>query len=192
MTDFIREYETELATCDRLVDLFATCNQRGLVRRGQVGGALGKPVVDTEVKDSYDLKLSEIPRAMWEEYAVNRYLDLLIGHTADYVNRYGVQHGPFGLAESPRLQFYAPGGGFKKPHCERNTYSVTTRMLVWMTYLNDVTDGGGTYFVHQDLLVQARRGRTLIWPSDFTHVHQGIVSPSQQKLIITGWFNYTQ
>lgn len=66
----------------------------------------------------------------------------------------------------------------------------TTRMLVWMTYLNDVTDGGGTKFIYQDETVQARKGRTLIWPSDFTHTHVGVVSPAQDKYIITGWLNY--
>ena len=76
------------------------------------------------------------------------------------------------------------------PHFERSNYANTTRMLVWMTYLNDVTDGGGTHFVYQKHTFEAKRGRTLIWPSDFTHTHAGVVSPSQHKYIITGWLNY--
>ena len=76
------------------------------------------------------------------------------------------------------------------PHFERGGYATTTRMLVWMTYLNDVSDGGGTHFVYQKHTFEAKKGRTLIWPSDFTHTHAGVVSPTQHKYIITGWMNF--
>jgi len=63
-------------------------------------------------------------------------------------------------------------------------------VLAWMTYLNDVADAGGTRFIYQDVTCEARAGRTLIWPSEFTHTHVGVVSPTQHKYIITGWFNF--
>jgi hypothetical protein len=59
-----------------------------------------------------------------------------------------------------------------------------------MTYLNDVEDGGGTEFLNQKLVVHAKKGKTLIWPADWTHTHRGVVSPTQEKYIITGWLNY--
>ena len=59
-----------------------------------------------------------------------------------------------------------------------------------MTYLNDVTDGGGTEWYHQEYQSNAKKGLSLIWPADFTHVHKGIVSPTQEKYIVTGWFVY--
>ncbi len=59
-----------------------------------------------------------------------------------------------------------------------------------MTYLNDVEDGGGTEFYHQNLIVKPRKGKTLIWPADWTHTHRGVTSPTQEKYVITGWFNY--
>ena len=59
-----------------------------------------------------------------------------------------------------------------------------------MTYLNDVTDGGETEFLHQGLKVQPQKGLTLIWPADWTHTHRGVASPTQEKAIVTGWFNY--
>jgi len=100
------------------------------------------------------------------------------------------QVGKFRVTESPAIQHYRPGGGFKMPHFERGGYATATRMLVWMTYLNDVTDGGGTHFVYQKHTFEAKKGRTLIWPSDFTHTHAGVVSPNQHKYIITGWMNF--
>ena len=59
-----------------------------------------------------------------------------------------------------------------------------------MTYLNDVTDEGGTEWMYQDVKLDARKGLSVIWPSDFTHTHRGIVSPTQEKWIATGWFSY--
>jgi hypothetical protein len=61
-----------------------------------------------------------------------------------------------------------------------------------MTYLNDVTDGGGTEFFHQNITTTAVKGKTLIWPSDWTFTHRGQVSPTQDKYIITGWFSFMQ
>ena len=59
-----------------------------------------------------------------------------------------------------------------------------------MTYLNDVHDGGGTDFKYQGKRQHARKGKTLIWPSDFTHTHRGEPSPTEEKYVATGWFSH--
>ena len=64
----------------------------------------------------------------------------------------------------------------------------SSRALVWMTYLNDVEEGGATSFVHYGLDVQPKRGQTLIWPVDWTHAHCGNVITVGHKYILTGWF----
>ena len=56
-----------------------------------------------------------------------------------------------------------------------------------MTYLNDVEDGG-TDFLYQNIQTKAEKGLTLIWPSIFTHTHKGIISPTKEKQIVTGWY----
>ena len=61
--------------------------------------------------------------------------------------------------------------------------------MVFMTYLNDV-DNGGTEFYHQNLKVNAEKGLTLLWPSDWIHTHRGIITKKQNKFILTGWLNY--
>jgi hypothetical protein len=61
-----------------------------------------------------------------------------------------------------------------------------------MTYLNNVTDGGETEWYHQDLKIQPQKGLTVIWPADWCFVHRGNITPTQDKYIITGWFNYTE
>ena len=61
-----------------------------------------------------------------------------------------------------------------------------------MTYLNDVTDAGETEFFYQKVKIKPKKGLTVIWPADWTFVHRGNITPTQDKYIITGWFNYTQ
>ena len=59
-----------------------------------------------------------------------------------------------------------------------------------MTYLNDVEDGGNTYFTHYDLKIKPEIGKTLIWPAEWTHAHCGEVLNSGVKYIITGWMHF--
>ena len=40
----------------------------------------------------------------------------------------------------------------------------------------------------QKLKTEAECGLTLIWPSDWTYTHRGVVSNSHTKYIITGWY----
>ena len=58
-----------------------------------------------------------------------------------------------------------------------------------MTYLNDVTDGGETEWAYQDTKIKPKKGLSVIWPSEFTHMHRGVPSKTQEKYIVTGWFN---
>ena len=57
-----------------------------------------------------------------------------------------------------------------------------------MLYLNTVKDKGGTEFIFQNVVTPAIKGNLLIWPAEFTHLHRGIISPTEKKYIATGWF----
>ena len=65
-----------------------------------------------------------------------------------------------------------------------------TRHLVFMTYLNDISDEGETEWKHQGLKVKPEKGLTVIWPADWTYTHKGIPSHSETKYIATGWYNF--
>jgi len=97
----------------------------------------------------------------------------------------------YGITETVNLQKYEPGEGFKSWHCERLGIPQQTRCLVFMTYLNDVP-AGGTEFLYQKMTAPAKKGLTLIWPSDWTHTHRGQISQEHKKYIITGWLNYLE
>ena len=64
------------------------------------------------------------------------------------------------------------------------------RHLVFMTYLNDVNNGGETEFLNQRIKFKPQKGLTLVWPADWTHSHRGLVSLTETKYITTGWLNF--
>ena len=76
-------------------------------------------------------------------------------------------------------------------HCERDRHEYADRMLVWMLYLTD-TPNGGTEFPHQELVTECIKGDLVIWPSDMTHMHRGVVSETHEKMIFTGWIIFMQ
>ena len=97
----------------------------------------------------------------------------------------------FMISEPVQIQYYEPYDGYRAIHTERDGNDVTMkRHLVFMTYLNTVEDGGGTEFIYQRHKYKAVKGKTLIWPTDWTHTHRGLVSPTEDKHIITGWYSF--
>ena len=67
---------------------------------------------------------------------------------------------------------------------------VLHRVFAFMTYLNNVNEGGTTDFLYYDLKVRPETGKTLIWPAEWTHAHTGSVVEGGEKYIITGWMHF--
>mmetsp|Transcript_60478 Transcript_60478/g.136701 ORF Transcript_60478/g.136701 Transcript_60478/m.136701 type:complete len:276 (-) Transcript_60478:473-1300(-) len=176
------------SVCDDLVKLFESNPQ---VHKKGVIGRDGRAVVDETKKDSLEISfLPEDSRPEWR-----RYLSALQQVMPRYVEKYPYSAnyvGEWGLSSPTNFQHYPPGGGYKVYHTERRDRKEpgASRHLVFMTYMNDVTDQGGTQFFHQNVTVQPVKGLTIVWPADWTFMHRGIASPSQTKQIMTGWFNY--
>jgi hypothetical protein len=195
-------FESELKRTDFIwgdfIDESIVDNLVNLARSGKVVGVEGAtisstqgPVVDPSIKQSFDIRLS-----MNGEYPeVTEYLQALWGVVAKYLEQFPYAEGggrnTWSVEVDPQYQWYPVGGGFKKWHTERDNAhrAVVYRHLVYMTYLNDVPDGGTEWF-HQDLYVPAQKGLTVIWPSDWTHFHRGRPSPTTEKEIVTGWFEF--
>jgi len=88
------------------------------------------------------------------------------------------------------VQRYLPGDHFSNLHSERTHLSKLHRVFAFMTYLNDVEAGGTTDFHHYGLSVKPEKGKTLIWPAEWTHAHTGSVVEDGHKYIVTGWMHF--
>jgi hypothetical protein len=88
-----------------------------------------------------------------------------------------------------KLQKTDVAGGFHVWHYENGHIDSVHRMLAWTIYLNDVPEGGETEFLYQSERVKPVKGRTVIFPAGFMHTHRGNPPISNEKYILTGWFN---
>jgi prolyl 4-hydroxylase len=182
VTDFIGKYKCNESICDDLIEFF---KQNA---HGHINGLTNNKVIK-DVKDSTDLCLSPYDN----NEPMQNYTKFIWDCLNDYAKTYyHLQEAyKFSITESINIQKYPIGGGFKKWHYERDgsfNRSIK-RILVFMTYLNDVEDGG-TEFIYQKQTVKAEKTKTLIFPSDWTHTHRGQISHTKEKIIITGWFSH--
>jgi len=195
--DFIGKWQLEdISVCDDLIDFFNNDSwakkKKGPGVRFAVSPGKSKlqAVIDRKRKASTDLS---VPMEKFDLPIIERYGLQVNGVLNKYYEKFpwASQFGTVGMLESFNIQHYKPSEGYFQWHTERcgGDPPATLRYLVFMTYLNDVEDGGETEFFHQKLKVKPKKGLTLIWPSDWTHLHRGVTSPTQEKYIATGWFH---
>jgi len=184
--NFIGSWQIEpLSICDELIAFFDAHPEHQT--QGKTAGGL-----NLESKNSTDLTIRPHELSQPGHESVKAYLEQLFACHQDYIQQWPFLKSVVSSVElgSFNIQRYEPGGHFLKVHSERTTLATSHRVLAWMTYLNDVVDGGSTHFVHQNLDVQPEKGKTLIWPVEWTHAHQAKVLNSGVKYIITGWMHF--
>lgn len=189
---FIREYEMpQPGVCDALVACFERCRELGCVERGR----LGRHRLRLDLKDSYDLSLAHIPPPVRSEFGAA--FDAYVGHLGDCLEDYMTRFPHLRthtrachINEPPNIQHYPPGGGFFQEHFENGGPDVAGRVLTFQSFLNDIEEGGGTRFVYQGYVCRPGKGKTVLWPAGFTHVHRGEKAPHEDKYIITGWWSF--
>ena len=173
--------------CDDVVEFFE--NHEAEQKRGATAGGF-----DPNTKKSIDITIQprDLELAGYEVF--NLYLEKLLLCYKDYREQWPflstylnqVHIGTF------NLQRYQEGDHFKVTHSERTSLSTSHRLFAWMTYLNDVEDGGVTEFPHYGINVKPQKGKTLIWPAEWTHAHSGNILNSGVKYIMTGWMHFPE
>jgi hypothetical protein len=188
MTTFIEEYQlSDLTICDSLLRLFWDAHDKKLTYPGKSGPA-GRSQPD--VKKSTDFWLQDADKVgppekyRWDHYhnELNKFID-------EYLEKYRFFEfgGTFISRHLPQIQWYKPEEGYYQWHIDGAQMSACDRAMVFMTYLNDIEDGGGTMFYHQDYTVKPKKGKTVIFPAGYTHLHKGEISKTEDKFILTGW-----
>ena len=171
--------------CKNIIKFFD--ENEALQNQGLIGG--GK---DLSVKNSIDITIQPNDLKTEKFRIFNEYMNKLHNCYKDYLVQFpllkkmikNIHIGQF------NLQKYNKDGHFSGVHSERTSLTTLHRLFAWMTYLNDVEDGGITNFSHFKIDIKPEIGKTLIWPSEWTHAHSGGVVKSGNKYIITGWMHF--
>ena len=173
--------------CKNIIDFFN--NNPKIQKKGSTG--IG---IDENIKKTTDITIK--PNSLKEKNfeIFNIYFNYLNQCFLDYREEFPYLKAMIKKINigSFNIQKYEKGDHFSKVHSERTDVATMHRLFAWMTYLNDVneSDGGTTDFDYYQLKVQPQRGKTLIWPAEWTHAHSGSVLKGGEKYIITGWIDF--
>jgi len=64
----------------------------------------------------------------------------------------------------------------------------SNRVFSCVLYLNDVSEGGETYFNNFDIAVKPVAGRILFFPSEYSYTHEARMPKNGDKFVIVTWF----
>ena len=172
--------------CDELITYFESN-----IAKQQVGvSGVGR---NLSVKNRRDISIAPNQLDLPGNEVFKLYINSLFTCYKDYLVQWpflakiaqNLELGSFNLGR------YQRGQHFQKMHTERMDLGTLHRVLTWMTYLNDVDEGGETYFSHYGLNIKPRKGLTMIWPAEWTHAHKGNVLLGESKYMITGWLTFS-
>ena len=171
--------------CKKIISFFD--ENKSLQNQGLSG--MGK---NLEIKNSIDISIKPKDLGNPNFEIFQKYFDKLYDCYNDYLLQWphlkemvkDIDIGQF------NVQKYKPGGHFAGVHSERTSIATVHRVFAWMTYLNEVEDGGETNFAHYKIDIKPEIGKTMIWPAEWTHAHSGGLVKSGEKYIITGWMHF--
>ena len=89
---------------------------------------------------------------------------MLVDFCKTYFNFYEINISKLVMSEAFNIQHYKQVKVILQNILNEMEVSTYERVLVFMTYLNDVEDGGGTHFRLQNLTTKAKKSLTLICP----------------------------
>ncbi len=180
-SNYIEIYDNSLSAreCDMIISAF------------EEGGPTPGYTSDGYAPD--DKKSMDIPYKFSQSNKVSNiiYPNLIRG-LSKYYKKYDAvlkENSFFGIYNHFNVQKYeTEEDGYKVWHCEHGPSPTgSMRILAWMFYLNNAKSG--TEFKRYPT-VQAKRGRCVIWPSAWTHVHRGVIPNKGLKYIATGWVSF--
>jgi prolyl 4-hydroxylase len=137
-----------------------------------------------------------LEESAWTELNVSRLADAAFA--ADFRSRIDAAldryNGDVGLTipipHAPKhsdltLKRYRPASGERFQLHFDSIYSVASRYLVLLWYLNDVQEGGETRFPQLGISVRPQAGRLLIFPPYWMYQHEGVPPKSGDKFILS-------
>jgi hypothetical protein len=148
--------------------------------------------MNLKIKKTTDIRINPNDLEKPRFKILKQYINELHKCFLDYQNQWPFLKSMLKTVDIPafNIQKYYRGDHFASLHSERTTLNTLHRLFAWMTYLNDVDDGGQTSFSHYGIRITPETGKTLIWPAEWTHAHTGEILKSGTKYIVTGWMHF--
>ncbi len=171
--------------CDGIISFFEESHKK---LEGRVIDEKGEHVVNKKAKISMDLDLSG-ETGMGSD--IDRELFRIVGRAFNtYVDMFGVLKAFSVYDTGYFLTKYLKDEGFYDWHIDAGNDATINRLFSCLIYLNTVDYGGETEFFYQKLSVKPIRGRLLLFPAAWTHLHRGIVPVSGDKFIMTTFLTH--
>ena len=193
MTDFIYEIKNSIPDelCDDIINMYELEDNKygGLVFSG----------LRKDIKDTTDLIISKNEKR-WERVEKILY-NTLTNCFAEYMSHmnkseYTSNNITYNLLESNKayinnfmIQKYEKCKG---KYIYHNDFSVNFekkayRVVTFIWYLNNVTEGGETEF-WGNYTIKPEKGKLVFFPASWCYPHRGKMPISDDKYIITNWF----
>ena len=89
----------------------------------------------------------------------------------------------------PMIERVDPGQGFDW-HYDQTAATKDQRILAGLLYLSTIADAGYTEFLHQRASVQPERGKIVLFPPYWTHIHRGATPGTGVKYVLSYFWIY--
>lgn len=153
---------------------------------------------DSTIKSTTDIRLTDMD--LWQGdwsldalkevgYDIQELDTALAARITELLKLYVEQFSPLqgvGMVDCGyQIQRYKAGEGFYVEHVDANPEIEPHRILALVIYLNDVEEGGETFFRMHGVGVRPGVGRVAIFPAHWMWPHESLVPHSGDKYIIS-------
>lgn len=188
---FIRQYDDVVPAsfCQQLISFFRNSPwlRPGLAQSEDGDTLQNKHKVCDEVhiRQVFIDEEDKAVLAQWKRVDT-KIFELINPVLAHYITEFQHLQGQPIRDEGFRFKRYPQGSGCFGLHVDQTPHT-PTRIMGVILYLNDVREGGETYFPRQGVAIKPKAGRVAIAPAAWTHPHEGKTPISEDKCIVNNF-----
>lgn len=182
LLDYVKVYDNVLPKniCDKLIDSFEkNPNLHERYENNKSPQFTQLNVTSHQLKFGADLHQILVEKSVGCLIKYRNDLDI----TKEFPEEYSFEH--FRMKKYSHIQ----EDEFRE-HVDVHDYLSAKRFLVFFFYLNDVEQGGETYFPKLDFNVEPKVGRCLVFPPLWMFPHCGMMASGKDKYIVGSYLHY--